>query len=78
MFFWETERGVARDGWGDGEKLGRVEGEETIVRIYYIRKNLFPIKGKEERSSKGLTYLFIRHLNMADLILDFPVLIYKE
>lgn len=28
-----------------GEELGKVEGEETIIRMYYVRK-IFSIKGK--------------------------------
>jgi len=29
--------------------LGGVEGGETIIRIYYAKKNLFKIKGKKEK-----------------------------
>lgn len=31
-------QGVELDGRGDGEELGEVEGEETIFRLYCMRK----------------------------------------
>lgn len=34
---------VDPDGRKNGEKLGRIEEEETVIRIYYVRKNLFSI-----------------------------------
>jgi hypothetical protein len=32
---------VDADGRRGGEGLGGVEGGETIIRIYYVRKNYF-------------------------------------
>jgi hypothetical protein len=42
----EEERG--------GEDLGRTEGRETIIRIYYVKKKtkLFLIKGKNKRKKR--------------------------
>lgn len=37
------------DGKGDGEELRGVKGEETVVKIHYMRKNLFSIKENEQR-----------------------------
>ena len=35
-----------------GKEPGGVEGGETVIRIYYVRKkNLFSIKGKKETFS---------------------------
>ena len=34
------------DGRGCGEKLGGIERRGTIIRVYYVRKILFSIKGK--------------------------------
>lgn len=34
------------DGMGGREELGGVEGRETIIMIYYVRKFSFSIKGK--------------------------------
>lgn len=37
--------GVDLDGRGGVEEMGRVEGDETIIRIWYVReKNLFSIE----------------------------------
>jgi hypothetical protein len=36
--FNDTQKGVDPDGRGGGEELGRVEGRETIINIYYVRK----------------------------------------
>ena len=38
-------KGVDPDGRRGGEDLGRIEGRETVIRIYYVRKSLFSIKG---------------------------------
>lgn len=38
-------KGVDLDGKGGGQKLGRVEGGKTVIRIYE-KKNLFLIKEK--------------------------------
>ena len=43
------------DGRGGGEKLGRVEEEETITRIYYLRKKSNFKKG-ENIHTKSLPY----------------------
>lgn len=40
----ETERDGS--GW-EVEVLEGVKGEEIIIRIYYVKKNLFSIKGKK-------------------------------
>lgn len=37
------------DGRGQREELGGVEGGETLIRIYYVRKkSLLSTKGKQE------------------------------
>ena len=37
-FLMRDRKGVDLEGRRGGEDLGRVEGEETIIRIYYMRK----------------------------------------
>lgn len=37
-------KGLDPDGKKGGEKLGRAKGEETIIGVYYMEKNLFLIK----------------------------------
>lgn len=45
-FLTRDRKEVALDGRGVWEKLGRVEGEENVIRIYYMRKkNLILMKG---------------------------------
>lgn len=39
-------KGVNQDGRETVLELGGREGEEIIIRIYYMRKNAFSIKGK--------------------------------
>lgn len=34
------------DRRGGGEKLGIKGGEETVIRIYYLRKNIISVRGK--------------------------------
>lgn len=43
--------GVDPDGRGGGKELGGAEGGETIIRIYYVRKKIFSIKGKNVRGA---------------------------
>ena len=44
------EREWDPDGRGGGEELGRTEGGETIIKIYYVKKkNLFAIKEKRKK-----------------------------
>lgn len=31
-------KGMGEDGLGGGEELGAVEGGETVIRIYYVKK----------------------------------------
>ena len=31
-------KGMGEDGLGGGEELGGVEGGETVIRIYYVKK----------------------------------------
>lgn len=46
--------GMDPDGKGGGEELREVEGEETIVRIYFVTKtSIFNKRGKE----KSLNYI---------------------
>ena len=40
-FLMRDRKGVDLDGRDGGEELGGVEGEETVIRIYYVRKNIF-------------------------------------
>lgn len=35
------------DGRGGGEELEGVAGRETIIRVCYVKKNLFSIKGNK-------------------------------
>lgn len=37
------------EGWGGGEVLGGVEGAESVVSKYYIRKKSIFMKGKKEK-----------------------------
>lgn len=47
---------VDPDGWGGGKELERIEGEETVIGIYYVRKkcSIFNKREKRERSYMGL------------------------
>ena len=36
----ERQKGSGLDGNGGREGLGGVEGEETVIRIYYVRKDV--------------------------------------
>lgn len=45
-------KGVDQDARGGRDKLG-VEGRESIIRIYYMRKNLFSITGKKQNKSSN-------------------------
>ena len=42
----KDRKGVDPDGRGGGEKLEGEEGGETTLRIYYVRKKIFSIKGE--------------------------------
>lgn len=39
-------KGVDLEGHGNEEDLGEAEGEETVIRIYCVKKNLFSMKKK--------------------------------
>lgn len=47
-----VRKGVNPKGKDSGKELGGVEGEEIIIRIYYMRKNLFSIKSKNIEEHK--------------------------
>lgn len=37
------------------EKLGVIEGEKTLIRIYYVRKKtIFNLRGRDERQKTSL------------------------
>ena len=42
-------------GRGNGKVLGGTEGEGTIIRIYYMKKNLFSAK-EEKRNKNWIIY----------------------
>lgn len=46
---------VDPDGMGGREKLGWVEGWNTIISIYYMRKESIFNKGRKEKDSKYYT-----------------------
>lgn len=46
-FLTETEKVVDLNRREGGKELGDVGGGETVVRTYYIKKNLFPRKEKK-------------------------------
>lgn len=35
------------DGSGVREGQGEIEGRDTVIRIYYVRKKTFSVKGKK-------------------------------
>lgn len=37
---------------GGGEKLGRVERGETVIRLYYVRKKIFSTKGLKLKTER--------------------------
>ena len=41
-------KGVDLHGRGREEDPGKMEGGETVMRIYYVRKTLFSIKEQKE------------------------------
>jgi hypothetical protein len=45
-------KGVDLNRRGGGEKLGGIEIGKTIIRTYYVRKNLFQQMEKRERDLK--------------------------
>lgn len=54
LFSGEREKkGMELVGWGDGENLGVVGGEKTMIRIYCIGVFIFFSK-KRKRMVKGL------------------------
>lgn len=44
------------DGRGGVEELVETEGEKSIISIYFLRKNIFSIRGKYIK--KGTTYFY--------------------
>lgn len=42
-------KGVNMDNNVGGNELGGVEGEQTIIRIYYVSKKLFLAKSKKTK-----------------------------
>lgn len=55
------------DTW---EELGGAKGEETAIRIYYIRKNLFSIKGKKEVNN------YDRNIYLKAIFIDAKIMKY--
>lgn len=56
----ESQREAHLDGSGGGKKLGRVEEEDTIFRIYYVKKTIiFSYKKKKMLLYKYLNIGFI-------------------
>ena len=51
-FLMRDRKGVDLDGRRGGEELGGVEGGETIIRIYYVRKKSIFNKRKIEKRIK--------------------------
>ena len=50
----EKQKGGGSGGEGGGKELGRVEGRETTIRVYYVRNiKLFSIKGGVFSSAVG-------------------------
>lgn len=45
LFFREREKGKELGGWGAGEDLGRIKGEEIMI-IIYCKKKCFQLKKK--------------------------------
>jgi hypothetical protein len=58
LFSNEREKQVDLGGTGGQEELGRVEGRETIVRIYYVRgkKSIFNKRVHKKKPLKFLPY----------------------
>lgn len=50
VFSNERQKGVDPNGRRNGKELGRVEGEETVIRIYCIKNNIFN-KRKQEKTN---------------------------
>lgn len=40
-FLMRVRNGIDPDGMGRGEKLGKVEGGETIIRVYFMKNSNF-------------------------------------
>lgn len=45
-----------RNGKGRGEELEEAGGRETIIKIYFMKKNLFSLKEKKESGKVGKGY----------------------
>lgn len=41
-------KGLSPDGRESGKKVGGIDGEETITKIYYVRKKFIFIKMKNK------------------------------
>lgn len=51
LFSNETEKEDMDSGrWGGGEDLGCVEGEETVIKIYYMKKIYSQKKNKKQNT----------------------------
>lgn len=54
LFLMRDRKRMDSDGMGVGEALEELEGGETIIRMYYVRKNQFSTKLKKRPSMLGL------------------------
>jgi hypothetical protein len=47
-------KGEDPDGRGDGEELGGLQGQETVIRMYYVRikKSIFNKRKKQKEKTK--------------------------
>lgn len=47
------EREWDPDGRGGGEELGRTEGGETIIKIYYVKEKKSTCNKRKEKKKSG-------------------------
>lgn len=66
----ETQKGVDLEGKEGWEELGRIEGGETINRIYYIRKESVFKKRKEINNEANYEFISVLYHHVLTIIPD--------
>ena len=56
-------------------KWGGTEGEETVIRIYYMKKN--PFSTKEEKEAKTELYILISKIKYVENITNTQITLEK-
>jgi hypothetical protein len=57
LFLRKDRKRIGLDGRGGGNKLEGVEGRETVMKVYYVRKKNLLSKKKKKKPGGGGTHL---------------------